>query len=528
MRSLLFLLYRGAKNTLLDILHKPAKLALYLLLIAAVAGMVILSLFTRQEAGEFADIMWLKGILFAYILLFYAISIQKGLSDGDTIFDMNDVNLLFVSPVSPKAILLYGLVRMAKTSFLAGFFILFQSNSLGNGFGIGFDAVLIILLCYVLAMMLLSILSLALYSVTNGNPSRKRIARLAAVAVLLPLAGVFAAQLVHTGNLLTAVEGALRSPVLAWTPVVGWAAESAVSLIAGDVVRGLMFIIVSIAAGGLMLAYVAFSRADYYEDVLVATETAFEKKRAVSEGQMQTEAANGRKVKVAKTGIGGMGASALFYKHLRESLRVNPLGILTWSSIFTALTAWVAAFAMRGDSNLIMILQILMWMQIFLIATGRGLKETFSHYIYLIPEPSFAKIVWSNLEPVVKVLVESVLIFGVAGIIMREAAIIPIGAIVVYTLFSLLLIGINYLSMRVTGAEISAGILMVLYSLAVIVIVLPGLIPALIVGFSIGGTWGTAAGLGILAAWELIAALACFALSKGVLHRCDIVVAVRK
>jgi hypothetical protein len=32
---------------------------------------------------------------------------------------------------------------------------------------------------------------------------------------------------------------------------------------------------------------------------------------------------------------------------------------------------------------------------------------------------------------------------------------------------------------------------------------------------------GVLIGHGILALWELIAALGCFALSKGVLHRCD-------
>jgi hypothetical protein len=129
MSSLVFLLVKSAKNTLLELRRKPAKLALWVLVIAGIGGIFLFSLFTRQNAAGSLDLVWLKGILFLFILLSVVIAIQKGLAKGDVIFDMNDVNLLFVSPVSSRLILMYGIVRMAKTAFLAGFFILFQSNS---------------------------------------------------------------------------------------------------------------------------------------------------------------------------------------------------------------------------------------------------------------------------------------------------------------------------------------------------------------------------------------------------------------
>jgi hypothetical protein len=50
---------------------------------------------------------------------------------------------------------------------------------------------------------------------------------------------------------------------------------------------------------------------------------------------------------------------------------------------------------------------------------------------------------------------------------------------------------------------------------------LPGLVPAIIVGSIIGGTSGAFAGLLILLGWEVIAALGCFTLSRGILHKCD-------
>ncbi len=90
----------------------------------------------------------------------------------------------------------------------------------------------------------------------------------------------------------------------------------------------------------------------------------------------------------------------------------------------------------------------------------------------------------------------------------------------VYTLFSFLLLGINYLSLRWTGANITAGLLVFIYTLAVIVIMLPGLAAAIVIVGLFAGA-GIPAGLLTLALWELLAGLGCFALSQGILHKVD-------
>ncbi len=521
MSSLVFLLTKSIKNSLLELLRKPAKLVLWIAVIAMIGGIFILSMSTRQSAGGILDIVWLKGILFLLILFIVVIAIQKGLSNGDAIFDMSDVNLLFVSPVNPRLILMYGIVRMAKIAFLAGFFILFQSNTLSNVFGVGFDAVLLILFGFILAVCLLQILSLLIYSLTNGKPKWKSAVRFISVAVFLPLIIYICIQFAKTGDPLSALENTLHSSFTAWTPVAGWASEGIVSLITGNMANGLLFFGLIVLSGALLILYIALSNPDYYEDVLVATETSFEKKRIISEGQINTDATSMKNVKVSKTGIGGLGASAVFYKHLRESFRANKLGLWGTSSIIMIFGAALVALFMRGEnSGLLMILQILMWMQIFYIGTGRGLKELYMHYIYLIPDSSFHKIVWSNLELAFKVLVESLAIFFITGYILGESAPLIVLAIAVYTLFSFLLLGINYLSLRWTGADLSAGLLTIIYTIAVIVIMLPGLITAIVIGRMYGAI-GVLIGLGILSLWELFAALVCFALSKGILHHCD-------
>jgi hypothetical protein len=270
--------------------------------------------------------------------------------------------------------------------------------------------------------------------------------------------------------------------------VVGWASAGTVALIAGDMGSGFLFFGLLVLSGALLILYIALSNPDYYEDVLVATETAFERKRVMSEGQINTEASSTKKVKVAKTGIGGLGSSAIFHKHLRESFRANRFGLWGLSSLIMVAGTSLFSFFLRGEDGAILILlQTLMWVQIFLIGTGRGLKELYMHYLYLIPESSFRKIVWSNLEIAFKVLVESVAIYGLAGLIMGESVWLTVASIVVYTLFSFLLLGINYLSLRWTGADISMGLMVFIYTIAVIVIMLPGVIAAIVIGNMIAG-----------------------------------------
>ncbi|MDL2252598.1 putative ABC exporter domain-containing protein [Ruminococcaceae bacterium OttesenSCG-928-I18] len=520
MNSLVYLVLVSAKNSLKELLHKPGKLILYLLLAAIIIGLILLTLFTSEISTERLPLFWLQGIYFAFVVLFLVITIQKGLTSGDVIFDMSDVNLLFVSPVNPRAILLYGIIRLAKVSFWAGFFILFQSSSLSN-FGVDFGGLLVLFFLFILSMVVQSILSLVIYSVTNGNPKRKLWVKVITVLVFVPMVAFFAVQFLQTQDPMAALAQTITSPFLCAVPIAGWTAASAIALLGGHYLAGALWLGLLVLGGGVMVAYIMLSKVDYYEDVLVATETAFEKKRAAQEGDVNAASASPAKVRVTKTGVGGFGASALFYKHLRETFRQNRFGFFGIYTLITFVCILAASLFMRGFIDVVVILQVLMWMQIFMIGNGRGLKELYVHYIYLIPESPFKKVLWSNLELVFKTLIESVLFLGIPGIILGGNFLVALASMATYTLFSLLLLGINYLSMRWTGANISQGILLFFYFLAVVLLMLPGLVPALVVGFSVGGVVGTLLALAILSGWELLAALLCFALSKDVLHNCD-------
>jgi hypothetical protein len=522
MKSLVWLLAQSIKNWFPEILRKPGKLILSIISVVFIAGLVVLSAFTRQvREGGPLDIIWLKGILYLVFILYGAIFITQALGSGSQIFDMSDVNLLFVSPVNPRLILFYGIVRMARSALVMGIFILFQGNSLGMNFGTGFGDLLLILAAFVLFMFVIQVLNLIIYSQTNGSPKRKRIAVIAVVLAAIPPAVPLAIQYARSGDFFAAAETVLRSPVFSWTPVLGWISEAAAASVRGDVFRVLLFSGVTLSALALLVLFIVKSNPDYYEDVLVATETAFEKKRALQDGQSNSLYVSARKIKVAKTGVGGAGARAVFSRHLRESFRANLFGLWGIRSFLTAagviLWAWLAR---KDPGTLLIILQTLMWIQIFLLSMSRGVRELYTHYIYLIPEAPFKKIFWSNLETVITEFAECAVFFTVAGIITGAHPYLIILSITVYTFFTMMLIGIHFLFLRFAGVQINQGLFLVLFMFAVLTVIAPGVAAGIIAGSKFE-TWGVIVGLAVLAAWELAAALVCFASSGGLLHNCD-------
>lgn len=520
MRSLLYLLLTSLKNTLKELRRSPGKLILTLGVVGLIVGLAILGTVQQRESTLALPLMYLQAAFFAFLMIFVLTAVAKGLGSGDTFFEMNDVNLLFVSPVSPRKILVYGILRTLKTAFFAGFFLLYQYNNIAQAFRIGFSAILILLGGFMLAMTLCQIVSLLIYSLTSSHPERKKWVKLIAAVVYLPLLIPPALAYIKTGSLLAALDALCGSPLLCWLPIAGWGSAAAIQLISGNIGMALLMLAVLVGVGWLLVQLILSSHVDYYEDVLVATETAFERKLAQRQGRQTGEMNDGRPVKIKGQGLWGSGAGAIFGKHLRESLRENPL-LLSWVSWIEIGACVLVALLARGSQMLLTLLQILMWVQIMLIGTGRGMRETAKPYLYLIPESPTKKLVWNNMEMVFRALVESLVIFPICGAILGESALVILGSTMCYALFTMLLISVNYLSMRWTRADLSSGLMLLWYYLAVVVILLPGLAAALAVGFAVAAPWGVPLALLILTGWELTAAIACFALSRGVLSRCD-------
>ncbi len=523
MNSLVFLLLRSFKNNLLEIVRNKKKLALYIVILVILA-LVIAASFLPRENDTVTDIGWLTGAIFLYLLLFFVAAAKQGLSQGSTLFEMEDVNLLFVAPVDPRSVLLYGVARVMKTMALASVFILFQTGTLRT-FGVGFGGVAILYGGYLLAAVVTQVFGLVLYSVTNGRPVRKRIAKGIIALLFLPMIVTAVLQFVRlNGDVRAAVLALMDAPATAFTPILGWASAGIIAFTAGNIAAGALFFGLLTLTGIVLVAVIYIGKPDFYEDVLVASETAFERKRELAEGKLNLE--GNKRARVKATGVGGAGASAFFSKHLRESFRSNRLGLWGFVSFLKAGGAALLAFIIIRSSEgefsaagaMVMTMAVWMYTQVFYIGMERGLRETFSHYIYMIPESPFKKILWSNAEVALKAAGEGAMIFIAAGLTVGVGAALIAVAAAAYTLFSFLLVSVNFFVMRFTGSDLSTGLLVMLYMLGMIVIMLPGIAGAIMLAV-LGAPLPAA--IALLCGWEAVLIIGCFWASKGILHNCD-------
>jgi hypothetical protein len=376
------------------------------------------------------------------------------------------------------------------------------------------------LLNFMVSIICLTLLSLVIYTWSNGRETRKRIVKAVTALLHLPAVVYFGVKFIENGSITDALGDTIESVWLGGIPVTGWTSRGITDAAGGEWASAWLFLALVFVIIIAALVFIIVNHADYYEDVLVATETAFERRRALTDGNINAVTTT-RKIKVAATGLSGSGADVFMYKHLREMFRENRFGIINISTLVLAVAAAVAALVAKGSVNLVMITAFMMYLQMMKIGSGRGLKEIYSHYIYLAPQPPFLKIVWSNVETMIKAFVEAVLVFAVSGVLLGEAWYVIAAAILSYSLYSLFVLSVNYLSMRFAGPDISPVVLIVLYMRGMVFVMAPGVIPAIVVGILIGGPLGTAAGLLIVSAWVTLMAGVCFYAARGILHNCD-------
>ena len=147
MKALTYLLLTIIKNALLELRKKPGQLIFLLVMVGLMAFVFV----TGQQVGvseQVRDPRELSAILLSLYLFLFVIAVLQGLSSGATFYSMADVNLLFQTPIAPRRILLYGLIRQMGTSLLVGVFLLFQYTTFHVQYGVTIGGLLLILLTY--------------------------------------------------------------------------------------------------------------------------------------------------------------------------------------------------------------------------------------------------------------------------------------------------------------------------------------------------------------------------------------------
>lgn len=498
MKGIAYLVRTTFKNQLRELIRTPARLIATLLIAALFVTMFFSS--PSEDTSRMPLSYLTAGITALFAVMFFLIA-RNGLNAGASFYTMPDVSLLFSAPVSSRTILFYGLFKQLGTSLALGFVLIFQYSWLHNLFGISLPDLIVILLGYAYTVFSAQLASMLIYSLTAGSDKKRGAARKifgAAAALAIAAAGIPA--LMQGGSILEGAVSAANGPFSLLILPAGWISAAVGLQFGGAPLMGIAGLTLAVLLLALMVLLLARVDADFYEDVLRATEVSHSAITAKKEGKVQDVLP--QNVKVGKVGIGGKsGAIAFYYKHRLENRRAR-IFLMDGLSLIMAAMTLAFGFFMRDSGGVLAAFAFACYLQLFTTASGRWVRELTLPYVYMVPQPAFRKLAAICLEQVRTAALEALIVMIPLGLICGASPAV-IGAMVAARIgYSLFFIAGNLLIERVLGWLNSKTVILFLYFLIMIVLAIPGIILAAVASTLL--TWGTAAALLATLLWNLL------------------------
>lgn len=512
MRSLVFLLRKQFKNTILSLFKQPSRLIIVLVFIALLAMTIAPSLGAVPDGETFRDISELYAAIFVVFTGFFLLMANNGFGSGSSMYSMADVNILFETPIRSKIILFYGLLRQIGTAALVCFFVLYQYSTLYMLYGVSYGFVLLMLLCFAVVIMCGQLTAMLIYSKTSYDDDKKRKWRIGFYGLFILLIGAVAAKIFMPSDIpmLENAVGVLNSTAVSFFPIAGWMRVAFQGMAEGQLIPIVLGLGGSIAFIGAIIAIMAKSKTDYYEDVLAATEVAHSAITAKKEGGLQEVVP--KNIKVGKTGIGaGSGATAVYYKQKVENRRARVFIVDMMTLIFIVITIAVSLLVNMSnedganveqpgvsvsqtetagepdeggaDINTVVIVALAMsiYMQMFSSVMGRFAKELVLPYIYMIPEPPFLKLVNCIRESIPSLLAEGLLLW-IPLMFLAKIDPLTVGFLIVSRIsFGFIFIAANVFVERFVNG-LPKMLTTCLYFLLSIIMIVPGIIAGVFAG----------------------------------------------
>lgn len=526
MNAINYLCLTTVKNHIKDLRHKPSKLILYILCTALIGFMIWSGTQTSFETTKGRPVEELGAIILGFLGFIFITIIFSGLDAGSSFFGMNDVNLLFVSPISSKLILFYGVIRQATLSIIASIFILFQYAFLKGTYGVTFIELMAIFAGYLFLLVCSQFISMLIYMFTNSDINRKRNFKIGLYILLGVIALIAIFRLARGESASTVFVDIGNSTALEYVPFLGWIKAVLYNLIIGNTLRASLFSCITLA-GFIGMIFIIFKyNVDYFEDVLQITERTAALRTAAKEGKIADNSSITSK-KLKSFGFAkGHGASTIFYKHKLESKRsgFGPFNNGTLMSlVFAIIMSLVFAKELPKPYQPIALLGMLTYLQMFTIASDRWVKELTFPFIYLIPASPFKKLLYCLSYDLGRAFWEAILLFIVIGVLTHASPITIVFCILARISFELLFMSGNVLSSRIFGTILSKGLLFFLYFLLMILLAAPGIIGSMLTMTTICGSLSLPIGfsLSVCILWNIITSSVILLCCKNILSEVE-------
>ena len=534
MKAILYLLRKNVKNGIIDTFKSPLKLIVYSFIAASLVFAVIQGFTMDSTMDEPPD----KRILFgAYLALLFFISIPimlKGLSTGSSFFGLSDVNNIFVAPVSEKKVLTYGIGRqLASSLFLVVCFSAYGSIGI-RVFELSTVDALYLFGGIALMMLIVQMVTLLLFCICSAFPRATFYLKLFIYS--LPVFALTAAAVYMFSSEMTLenLYAAISQGLLEYIPIVGWMHGLVFGFIYGSTFNIILYGSLLLASCLASIIIFRVTKLDYYEDVLARAESYFEFKEHIRTGKVsEGDWMGNRRIKLRKHGINkGSGASAIFFKHLREGSRRSRFMFFNINTVILLAITALIGLAMKGFFRApyrvtiiyLSVTAIISYVQFFFSAAGDWVKELNKPYIFLIPDNPVRKLIMAGATSIIKPFIDGAVSFALlwllVGGFLPDVLICPL----VYGSFGCIYIASNILAQRIVGLSGNRGVFITFYMGIMVVLMIPGIVIGLLLLSNIHGYFSVVAaavmGLPVFL-WNILVSFVIFMICKNLLHNIE-------
>lgn len=493
MNSIFYLLRKTVKNEILDTIRHPLKFLLYAFVAVSMLYGAIRGYTAGDDLGKsevFSDPRLLSG---AYLAVLFFISIPvmlKGLSSGTSFFSLSDVNNMFVAPISPKRILVYGIGRQLASMIVLVVTFAAYGGMIINMFSVTVPQTFVLIMGIVLMLIMVQLVTLMIFCLASMHPIRAKVMKYIIYAMAFFALGTVIGYSFIKGISIETVFTAISLPILDYIPFIGWMHGLVFGILEMNNIKIIVFGILTIIAAISSVLTLKFTKLDFYEDVLSQAESYQEFREAVREGKFSDKVMMGnREIKLRKRGIKkGKGASAIFYKHILEGSRRSRFMFFNINTFVLLFVAFVISFGIKQvkpdiDPTIIYLatMVILSYVQFFFSASGDWVKELTKPYIYLIPAGAVKKLVMAAATGIIKPFTDGIITIGLMAVFIGGHPLDIIVCALTYGSFGTLYIAANILAQRLVGVDSTGGIFITFYISMIVLTLLPGVIVGLVV-----------------------------------------------
>ena len=423
MKALSYLLKRTIINYFKRLKQKPQKAVGPVFVILWFALMFLPKGNNKSTGGMQFDIIIFIFLVIVFSMLLFAL--YSGTKRLDSKFSMSDVNLIFVSPIKPQTVLLYGIIKKIALELLASIYILYQiPNALRNFNVPAINQIVLVLSFLIYQLIFCNMLKLFIFALNTKYSMLGQVIRQTIKGLLI---------VITTGALFVLVKGDIKATWekllnvvvhSSWVgdiPIVGWMREISIQVIKGMNISTLLYLLLFLLISILML-YITYNlKLDYYEDMLSGAE----QYNAAKNIKMTKEASvSGNKSPllkpIRKKSLrlnNAYGAKVLYFKHLNEYIKRSFVFFInTYSLILLAASIVLGIFAKSLDIKVIFLISC----GLLFFSAGMASKiynEIYHYFIFLLPDTPHRKLFYGMAASLVKASTDSLLLFLPFGVL---------------------------------------------------------------------------------------------------------------